>query len=539
MNALKHLFTLGTCLCLASSAMAEVQYLEYNGWYYGYEPKLFVAPEYCSLDACISNDEWAIIPDRVRFSFDPLSHIEVIVNSISLHAFAENPFLTDIVIPSSVEEITIDGADVKPGVMNIYFESHDVPNIPLEVFDFFPNCRIHVPLLALGHYKNAWEGISNRIDAEPFDYKPFYYEDNYYRKLSPNTVMLETGSMHTTDCMIPVAFVENDQEYYVAGISPCAFQGNKALERVYIPAYLTRIGNAAFAGCTNLEEAVLPEALNEVPQEMFFGCNSLRSINIPEGVTTINQGAFMESGLISITLPTTVKTLGLGAFADCYNLCDINLNEGLQYIEEINFRGCKAYSVTLPSTVSDVRTGVFHESPNLQQICCLSSNPCAFSPDVLSNTNGAAYLVGIDKYRVKVVVPSNDAVNAYRQNSDWSRFEYIQAIYHNQCAEPEVTFANGKLDFTCATDGAMLVIDQVITSNVSNSSASNTLIWQGEGGLPLSFTIACHAELSGYNPSSTVLYEVPLAKGIFGDINLDGRVDVGDPVTLSRMILGE
>lgn len=59
-------------------------------------------------------------------------------------------------------------------------------------------------------------------------------------------------------------------------------------------------------------------------------------------VTAIGKGAFKKAPMTTITLPSTVKTLGDQAFMDCKNLTTANLPESILSIPDECFRGCKA-----------------------------------------------------------------------------------------------------------------------------------------------------------------------------------------------------
>ena len=74
-----------------------------------------------------------------------------------------------------------------------------------------------------------------------------------------------------------------------------------------------------FYGCTSLETVVLPNGSVCINTRMFYGCTSLESISIPDTVDQINPYAFMNSGIKTITWPTTrivILKLFKGAFSN-------------------------------------------------------------------------------------------------------------------------------------------------------------------------------------------------------------------------------
>lgn len=64
----------------------------------------------------------------------------------------------------------------------------------------------------------------------------------------------------------------------------------------------------------------LSGTLTKIPLCAFNACKELRSIELPESVTMIDEAAFNGCSLESITLPASVRTIGVNAFAYCSSL---------------------------------------------------------------------------------------------------------------------------------------------------------------------------------------------------------------------------
>jgi hypothetical protein len=78
---------------------------------------------------------------------------------------------------------------------------------------------------------------------------------------------------------------------------------------------VTSIGTSAFEACSNLQAVTLPNSITTIYTDAFYGCTKLGSVNLPEGLTTINQRAFYNCNLSSITIPSTVNSMGKNVFS--------------------------------------------------------------------------------------------------------------------------------------------------------------------------------------------------------------------------------
>jgi hypothetical protein len=155
-------------------------------------------------------------------------------------------------------------------------------------------------------------------------------------------------------------------------VLPISAFAASSIETVTLPAKLTEIKDNAFLNCTSLKSISLPANLSKMGKSVFSGCTelasvtfegnkltsigvavgtdsfifqntpSLKSIQIPEGVKFIAKKAFDNSGIESVTLPTSLQTIGEGAFQNCANLKSVDIPAATTEIGKQAFYGCTA-----------------------------------------------------------------------------------------------------------------------------------------------------------------------------------------------------
>ena len=116
-------------------------------------------------------------------------------------------------------------------------------------------------------------------------------------------------------------------------------------------------------------EFVIPNHVTEIGERAFVKCNGLRSVTLPDSVTIIGMNAFSLSGLVSIHLPVSIKTIVDGAFWSCHELTSINLPEGLTRISLYAFVDCKKLeTVCIPRSITAIHCRTFWNCHSLTSV---------------------------------------------------------------------------------------------------------------------------------------------------------------------------
>ncbi len=116
------------------------------------------------------------------------------------------------------------------------------------------------------------------------------------------------------------------------GIGEYAFHYATALRRVSFGDGITEIPTAAFNNCQSLVKIKLPSTLTSIGSFAFGSSLSLITIDLPEGLKSIGYCAFVDSALVSVTLPSTLELIDYDAFFCCEALFVVNNNSSLELI---------------------------------------------------------------------------------------------------------------------------------------------------------------------------------------------------------------
>lgn len=164
------------------------------------------------------------------------------------------------------------------------------------------------------------------------------------------------------------------------------FSDNNMLEEVTVPDNLVTIDANAFKNCKALKKVVMNEGLTTIYSDAFKNCVNLKEVNLPQSLVTLGNECFYMAGLDSITLGSSLKTIGRYVFSeselvyvdfkcnnvqsfgyqifkDCEKLDSITLHEGLITIPNDFMYNCtKLKGIEFPSTVTEIGYRAFYNT---------------------------------------------------------------------------------------------------------------------------------------------------------------------------------
>ena len=130
------------------------------------------------------------------------------------------------------------------------------------------------------------------------------------------------------------------------------------------------ITSHALLGCSSLTSLTLPSSLQSIGDRAFYGCKSLTSLTLPSSLQSIGYRAFQDcKSLTSLTLPSSLQSIGDSAFYGCYSLTSLTLPSSLQSIGDYAFYDCNSLtSLTLPSSLQSIGEEAFDYCKSLSTL---------------------------------------------------------------------------------------------------------------------------------------------------------------------------
>ena len=191
---------------------------------------------------------------------------------------------------------------------------------------------------------------------------------------------------------------------------------------------------------------------------------------IPNSVTSIGINAFLGRDISSIIIPSNVTSIGYLAFASC-PLTDVY-----------------CYAINVPNTGANA----FNDSPI---------------------NNATLHVPGI-------------SVDAYKAAEPWKNFRSFELT--PKCTKPSIVMKDGKLTFSCETEG--VEFSYAILPNSALSGKGNDL------DITPSFIVKVYASKDGYEDSDVATETINIVRG---DVNFDGKVTAQDASLILQFVAGK
>ena len=409
------------------------------------------------------------------------------VENINKYAFYGGNALTSIKMPNTMKHI---GDEAFKGCSSL--ASINIPNSLTDIGkDAFDGCnsmdKVIISDLA------AWCGIT-------FANSGTYYQVKVSNPLSIAHHLYNADGTEITDLVIPDG-VETINDY--------AFYGGSNFASVTIPGSLKKIGSSSFSGCTNLSKVTI--------SDLAAWCNT----NFGDNPLSYARRLYNEDDteIQDLTIPTGVGMISSGAFAGCSSLKSLVIPNGLEYVGYSAFADCENLAtVVIPNTVKGIGDEAFANCMSLYSVTSLINIPFNLDESVFRYT-GYNYDKDIIYMAATLYVPRGRTA-MYRNIQGWKNFTTIMET-------------DTKFNLTYMVDGEVYKKYEIQATEVITPEPDpykEGYIFSGWSTIPrvmpahdVTVTGSFYAD-----PSS-----------VKGDVNGDGKVGIGDIVTVTNVMAGE
>jgi hypothetical protein len=156
------------------------------------------------------------------------------------------------------------------------------------------------------------------------------------------------------------------------------------------------------------------------------------------------------------------------------------------------FSGCiDLTSVNIPNNVTSIGSSAFYGCKNMEDLYCYAEN--------IPTTYGGAFQDAYVEYATLHVPAAS--LEDYKSAAPWSGFGTIVALEGDapetpKCETPTIAYENGKLAFSCATEGAEFV-SEITDEDIKKHYDSKVK-------LNVTYNISVYATAAGYENSDAV-----------------------------------
>lgn len=236
----------------------------------------------------------------------------------------------------------------------------------------------------------------------------------------------------------------------VSNIGANAFDGATQLKSASIPEGVTSIGTRAF-NAAGIESISLPSTLTTMGNAVFQNAASLKSAEIPDSVTSFGQGMFYKaSSLESVKLPSGLTEIPMATFQGNSSLTDVNIPSSVTSIGEGAFYSSGLQNITIPSSVEAIGPHAFGLNHSLENI--------TFATD----ENGQSHLTTI----------GNSAFQSTPLITVFELPDSVKSVGQFAFGQPYTSYATNSLDTIVLNEG----LEEIGSTAFSRANATSIIL---------------------------------------------------------------
>ena len=361
---------------------------------------------------------------------------------------------------------------------------------------------------------------------------------NYGLSGTTATVYAHPDYKYSGDIIIPSTVTYNATNYSVTVIGSQAFTECPALTSITLPNSVTQIGYHAFSYCSALTSITLPNNLEYIGFSAFFLCTALTSITIPNSVIQMWEGVFtrctaltsidVESGNANYSSMDGVLFDKEKTILICYPAGKTNSSytvpSGVTTITGWAFGFCTLTSITLPSSITTIGTSsnghAFAYCTALAMVTNLRPIPIDIS------SSDPFYQVETNACTLKVLESS---ILAYEAAEVWKDFNIVGGIL-------SVSVSANDDKYGTVTGGGYYDINETAFLTATPYEGYKFVNWTKDGAEvstenPYSFTVTEDVELVAN--FGQYLVSVSVNNDEYGTATGGGYYDENETATLT------
>lgn len=235
---------------------------------------------------------------------------------------------------------------------------------------------------------------SSSVWAYDFEVDGIYY--NITDETNKTVEVTDGENKYTGNVVIPSTVIYNSTAYSVTSIRDYAFYYCTGLTSIVIPNSVTLINHEAFLFCSSLTNIEIPNSVTHVGFNAFYGTAWYN--NQPDGMVYASKVLYAYKGTMPENTSIAIKEGTIEIAGNAFQLCT-----GLA-------------SVTIPSSVTTIGEWAFQGCSGLKEIYSLAEKPAAIQYDAFDNYSATLYV----PYGAKEIYAASV--------DDWSNFTNIEEI---------------------------------------------------------------------------------------------------------------
>ena len=241
---------------------------------------------------------------------------------------------------------------------------------------------------------------------------------------------------------------------------------------------VTSIGNRAFRDLEHVLSVTLPSSLKTIGKYAFVNCLKLKTLSFSNGLETIREGAFDNcEALMSVRLPETLKTLERKAFYGCSSLKCIDVPASVTSFGDLVFSNCTSLvTANIKASVETLPVWTFYGCELLTAVY-LADNISSIGAGAFENCkNFHVVNYGGSEEQGVNILPSLDGQND-KEASDYTIYYDENPFYQGEStdsySEQDVIVTNKNNVIT--TENA--TISTTVTTKTEYATGSDGIIW--------------------------------------------------------------